>query len=98
MCGTPVYFAPEIISIKPYGKSVDWWALGIVLFEMVSGHTPFNASNKRKLFNKILNGSYRIPKHFSPELSNLVRNLLQSDLTQRLGIMQNGVDDIKKHR
>lgn len=77
---------------------MDWWALGIVLFEMVSGHTPFNASNKRKLFNKILNGSYRMPKHFSPELSNLVRNLLHRDLTQRLGIMQNGVDDIKKHR
>lgn len=98
MCGTTHYMAPEIISVKAYGKPVDWWALGVIIYEMVTGKAPFNAINQKKLFKDILDGNYKIPLSFSPELSDLVQNLIQKDLTKRYGNMLGGVDDIKQHR
>lgn len=98
LCGTPYYLAPEIIAIKPYGKPVDWWALGIIIFEMVAGSVPFNADSEKKLFYKILSGSYRMPINFSPNLSHLVKNLLRVDLTKRYGNLTKGIADIKNHR
>lgn len=98
MCGTPQYLAPEIISVKPYGKPVDWWALGIVLFEMLSGNTPFYANNHKALYDKILNGLFKTPEHFSSDVADIVSNLLQVDVSKRLGNMKNGIFDIKIHR
>ncbi|VVC44770.1 Protein kinase domain,Protein kinase-like domain,Serine/threonine-protein kinase, active [Cinara cedri] len=98
LCGTPQYLAPEIISVKAYGKPVDWWALGIVIFEMVAGAMPFNANTDKKLYVQILSGSYKMSTNFTPDLADLIRNLLQVDLTKRFGNLQNGIDDIKQHR
>ncbi|XP_060876150.1 cAMP-dependent protein kinase catalytic subunit beta-like [Metopolophium dirhodum] len=98
LCGTPYYLAPEIIAIKPYGKPVDWWALGIIMFEMVAGTVPFIADSEKKLFYRILSGSYRMPINFSPNLSHLVKNLLRVDLSKRYGNLLNGISDIKYHR
>ncbi|XP_025191950.1 cAMP-dependent protein kinase catalytic subunit beta-like [Melanaphis sacchari] len=98
LCGTPYYLAPEIIAIKSYGKPVDWWALGIILFEMVAGTVPFNAENEKKLFYKILGGNYKMPINFSPNLSHLVKNLLRVDLSKRYGNLSKGITDIKYHR
>lgn len=98
MCGTPQYLAPEIIALKPYGKPVDWWALGILMFEMVAGDVPYNADNEKQLYDKIIEGKLRIPNYFSPDLSDLVKNLLQNDLSKRFGNLKNGVNDIKRHR
>jgi len=97
-CGTPYYLAPEMIAIKIYGKPVDWWALGIILFEMVSGTVPFNAENEKKLFFKILSGVYKMPINISPNLSHLISNLLQVDLSKRYGNLTKGINDIKHHR
>lgn len=98
LCGTPQYLAPEIISVKAYGKPVDWWALGIIIYELVSGMIPFNAENDRKLYNKILNGHYKVPNNFSPDLKDIVKHLLQIDVTKRYGNLKNGINDIKQHR
>lgn len=98
MCGTPQYLAPEIIALKAYGKPVDWWALGVIIYEMVAGSLPFFADTDKLLYKKILNGSYKIPNNFSPDLSNLIKNLVQIDLTKRYGNLRNGIDDIKDHR
>jgi len=98
MCGTLQYMAPEIISVKAYGQSVDWWALGVIVYEMMSGNTPFNAANDKRLIYNILNCEYNIPVSFSPDLSDLVKNLLQNNLTKRYGNLSGGVDDIKRHR
>lgn len=99
-CGTPEYVAPEIIQSKGYDKAVDWWALGILTYEFCVGRTPFYKSqcNELTMYGNILNGDYSIPNTFTDHLKDLVRNLVQIDLTKRLGRLKNGVNDIKNHK
>lgn len=96
-CGTPDYLAPELVLTKGYGSSVDWWAFGILLYEMAAGCPPFQDIDVMKTFDRITSGKYAVPKFFSPELAGLIDNLLQVDLTRRYGNLKNGVLDIKNH-
>lgn len=98
MCGTPQYIAPEVILLKPYGKSVDWWSLGIVMFEMVAGVVPFYDENQKKLFKKIVNGIYKTPDYFTDNFSDIISQLLQTDSKKRYGSVLNEISDIKLHR
>lgn len=97
--GTPDYIAAEIIQTKGYNKSVDWWSLGILIYEMLSGFTPFYDSNTLKTYDNILNAPLKFPmsKSFSNEVIDLLSKLINRDLSQRLGNLQNGVEDIKSH-
>lgn len=99
-CGTPEYVAPEIIQSKGYDKAVDWWSLGVLIYEFCVGRTPFYKSqcNELTMYGNILNGEYSVPDTFSSYLQDLVRNLIQTDLTKRLGRLKNGVNDIKCHK
>lgn len=98
-CGTPEYIAPEIILCKGYSKAVDWWALGILIYEMYMGQPPFQDENPMKIYEKIISENTRIyyPKSFPPELKDLLKNLIEIDLTKRYGNLRNGVNDIKRH-
>ncbi|KAK7497552.1 hypothetical protein BaRGS_00011192 [Batillaria attramentaria] len=98
LCGTPEYLAPEIILSKGYNKAVDWWALGVLIYEMSAGYPPFYANEPLQIYEKIVAGKVRFPSHFSSDLKDLLRNLLQVDLTRRFGNLKNGVADIKKHK
>ncbi|XP_042621905.1 cAMP-dependent protein kinase catalytic subunit alpha-like [Cyprinus carpio] len=98
LCGTPEYLAPEIILSKGYNKAVDWWALGVLIYEMAAGYPPFFADQPIQIYEKIVSGKVRYPSHFSSDLKDLLRNLLQVDLTKRFGNLKNGVSDIKNHR
>lgn len=98
LCGTPEYLAPEIILSKGYGKAVDWWALGVLIYEMAAGYPPFFAEQPIQIYEKIVSGKVRFPSHFSSDLKDLLRNLLQMDLTKRFGNLKSGVADIKSHR
>lgn len=98
LCGTPEYLAPEIILSKGYGMSVDWWSLGILLYEMSAGHPPFYSSDPMRIYEKIVAGKYRCPTHFSPELKDLLAHLLQVDVTRRYGNLKDGVMDFKNHK
>ncbi|KAI6230496.1 CAMP-dependent protein kinase catalytic subunit [Aphelenchoides fujianensis] len=98
LCGTPEYLAPEIILSKGYNKAVDWWALGVLVYEMAAGYPPFFADQPIQIYEKIVSGKVKFPSHFSNELKDLLKNLLQVDLTKRYGNLKNGVADIKNHR
>lgn len=97
LCGTPDYIAPEVITTKPYNKSVDWWSLGILIFEMLAGYTPFYDQTPMKTYEKILAGKVHYPSHMHPDAVDLLSKLITSDLSRRLGNLHNGPADIRNH-
>jgi len=98
LCGTPDYLAPEIILNEGHDKAVDYWALGVLIFEMVSGMPPFYADDPMEVYEKILSATMVIPSHFSKNLSDLVRKLLKIYQSKRLGNGKGGCTAIQKHK
>lgn len=92
-CGTPEYMAPELILKKGHTSSVDWWSLGIFLYEMVSGLPPFYTQNVSEMYDLILNRPLQCPAYFSPNLQNLLHRLLERDPAKR---MQSG-EEFRAH-
>lgn len=98
LCGTPEYLSPEIILNKGHGKPVDWWTLGVLLYEMIAGIDPFSDDDPMMVYQKILKGKVKFPSGFDSNAKSLIKHLLESDLTKRYGNLKGGVDDIKNHR
>uniref|UniRef100_A0A7S1QAA8 cGMP-dependent protein kinase n=1 Tax=Alexandrium catenella TaxID=2925 RepID=A0A7S1QAA8_ALECA len=97
-CGTPDYFAPEVIASKGHTHAVDWWTLGILIFEMIVGYPPFVDEDPMGIYQKILSGKIVFPKLFDKNAKTLVKKLLTADLGKRYGNLKAGVDDIKMHK
>ncbi len=93
----PFFFAraPEILSREGHGKVVDWWSLGALLFDMLTGTPPFSANNRKKTMEKILKAQVRFPQYMTDEAKLLLGRLLKRNPAQRLGV--NGADEIKNH-
>ncbi|WKY10369.1 hypothetical protein Q1695_002597 [Nippostrongylus brasiliensis] len=89
-CGTPEYLAPEVLEDNDYGRSVDWWGVGVVMYEMMCGRLPFYSRDHQKLFELIMASELRFPSKLSPEAKQLLTGLLAKVPTQRLG---GGPDD-----
>lgn len=96
-CGTPQYLSPEMVLGMGYSEAVDWWALGVFVFELSAGRSPFGHKDIDKMFENIVECRYRMESRFSAELQNLIINLIQKDLTKRFGNLKGGVNDIKNH-
>ncbi len=97
LCGTPGYMAPEIILNRGYGYGVDWWAMGVLLYEMICGVDPFTDDSPMKIFENILEGKIKFTSDFDDESKSLIKHLLDRDTSRRYGNLKNGVDDIKNH-
>ncbi|KAI9718178.1 MAG: camp-dependent protein kinase catalytic subunit [Chrysothrix sp. TS-e1954] len=98
LCGTPDYLAPEVVSSKGYNKSVDWWSLGILIYEMLCGFTPFyDSGSPMKIYENILKGRVKYPPHLHPDAQDLLSKLITADLTKRLGNLVNGSKDVMDH-
>jgi len=96
MCGTPDYLAPEIITGQGHGLAVDWWALGVLIFELVASHAPFFDEDMNGTFRRIMACDFQFPKLFSPECKDLISRLLQVRPTKRLGVIKGGPELIRK--
>jgi len=97
LCGTPDYLCPEIVTGQGHGKGVDWWTLGILIYEMLASFPPFVADDPVETYRKIIAGKIRFPQYFSQEARDLIRALLQNKPNRRLASLRGGADNIRNH-
>lgn len=98
LCGTVEYMSPEIILGKGHDKAADWWSVGILLFEMLTGQPPFHGGNREKVQKKIVKDKLKLPAYLTSEAHCLLKGLLQKDPSKRLGNGLTGSDEIKQHK
>lgn len=97
LCGTVEYMAPEIVQGKGHDKAADWWSVGVLLFEMLTGKPPFTG-NRQKIQQKIVKDKIKLPTFLSSEAHSLLKALLEKDTSKRLGCGPLGSDEIKRHK
>eukprot|EP00808_Paulinella_micropora_P019882 g59472.t1 len=95
-CGTPDYMAPEILELKPYGKDVDWWTFGVLLYELMVGTPPFFDENPYRIMTNIITGNMAdIPEECSADAVSIIHAFLQKDASKRYGVA--GLGQIQEH-
>ncbi|XP_032292637.1 RAC serine/threonine-protein kinase isoform X1 [Drosophila virilis] len=96
-CGTPEYLAPEVLDDNDYGRAVDWWGTGVVMYEMICGRLPFYNRDHDVLFTLILVEDVKFPRNITDEAKSLLSGLLAKDPRNRLGGGQDDVKEIQAH-
>ncbi|XP_034942128.1 cGMP-dependent protein kinase 1-like isoform X3 [Chelonus insularis] len=98
--GTAEYMAPEIILKEGHDRAVDYWSLGIVIYELLTGRLPFEDDDRLELYKKIIEGiNYaRMPKNLKPNAIDIIHKLLRPKPVERLGNLRNGIADIRNHK
>jgi len=98
-CGTPDYFAPELIASTGHTNAVDWWTLGILTYELMSGHPPFESAYPMQIYSKVMKGISKVP--FPPKcqgpVGELIKGLLKKEPSERLPVRPGGTKNLKDH-
>ncbi|XP_026715992.1 serine/threonine-protein kinase N3 isoform X2 [Athene cunicularia] len=94
-CGTPEFLAPEVLTDISYTRAVDWWGLGVLIYEMLVGESPFPGDDEEEVFDSIVNDEVRYPRFLSSEALSIIRKLLQKCPERRLGAGENDAEEIK---
>lgn len=97
-CGTIEYMAPEILTNLGHNKAVDWWSLGALMYDMMTGSPPFTAENRKKTIDKILKCKFNLPPYLTSDAKELIKKLLKKNPAQRLGSSKNDCAEIQKQR
>ncbi|XP_004999906.1 serine/threonine-protein kinase N1 isoform X2 [Cavia porcellus] len=95
-CGTPEFLAPEVLTDTSYTRAVDWWGLGVLLYEMLVGESPFPGDDEEEVFDSIVNDEVRYPRFLSAEAIGVMRRLLRRNPERRLGSSERDAEDVKK--
>jgi protein kinase N len=95
-CGTPEFLAPEVLTETSYTRAVDWWGLGVLIFEMLVGESPFPGDDEEEVFDSIVNDEVRYPRFLSLESIAIMRRLLRKNPDRRLGSSERDAEDVKK--
>jgi len=95
-CGTPEFLAPEVLTETSYTRAVDWWGLGVLIFEMLVGESPFPGDDEEEVFDSIVNDEVRYPRFLSLESIAIMRRLLRKNPDRRLGASEKDAEDVKK--
>ncbi|XP_063172509.1 serine/threonine-protein kinase N3 [Candoia aspera] len=96
-CGTPEFLAPEILTDPSYTRAVDWWGLGVLIFEMLVGESPFPGDTEEEIFDSIVSEDVRFPRFLSASSTSLMHKLLQKCPERRLGAGAEDAEEIKAH-
>ncbi|CAH0400846.1 unnamed protein product [Chilo suppressalis] len=99
-CGTPEYVAPEVIMNRGHDISADYWSLGVLMFELLTGSPPFTGADPMKIYNKILKGidAVEFPRCITRNAANLIKKLCRDNPAERLGYQRGGITEIQKHK
>uniref|UniRef100_A0A8C8LUN0 Ribosomal protein S6 kinase beta-2 n=1 Tax=Oncorhynchus tshawytscha TaxID=74940 RepID=A0A8C8LUN0_ONCTS len=96
-CGTIEYMAPEILTRTGHNRAVDWWSLGALMYDMMTGSPPFTAENRKKTIDKILKCKLNLPPYLTLDARDMIKKLLKKSPLQRLGSSAADCKDIQKH-
>uniref|UniRef100_A0A8C5RU64 protein kinase C n=1 Tax=Laticauda laticaudata TaxID=8630 RepID=A0A8C5RU64_LATLA len=96
-CGTPEFLAPEVLTETSYTRAVDWWGLGVLIYEMLVGESPFPGDDEEEVFDSIVNDEVRYPRFLTTEAISIMRRLLRRNPERRLGAGEKDAEDVKKH-
>ncbi|NXI55192.1 PKN2 kinase, partial [Chloroceryle aenea] len=94
-CGTPEFLAPEVLTDISYTRAVDWWGLGVLIYEMLVGEAPFPGDDEEEVFDSIVNDEVRYPRFLSAEALAIIRKLLRKCPERRLGAGERDAEEIK---
>lgn len=97
LCGTPDYLAPEIVTGQGHGKGVDWWTLGVLIYEMIASFPPFFDDEPMMTYRKIISCKFKFPKYLSPTSKDIISRLLKPRPTKRLGVLKGGARLLREH-
>ncbi|XP_047197265.1 serine/threonine-protein kinase N2 isoform X2 [Hippoglossus stenolepis] len=94
-CGTPEFLAPEVLTDDNYTRAVDWWGMGVLIYEMLVGESPFPGEDEEEVFDSIVNDDVQYPSSLPPDAVSIIQKLLKRNPLKRLGAGERDANELK---